>query len=392
MGARRPPLRIPGLAARYRVLRDRLRAGVAPADAPRFRFEVKRLLLSVDRACEAAGATPDDLPQPSRTVLKALRAIDLDRLPAPRDDGAGAAEVTVRGASTLLEQLPAGLWNDLERLGPGSAAEAHAVAGIRRHADEIARFCTAAGSDVSRLRGAGKTLYAWLSFLGADGTLRRHLDALRLAQAVLKKGRADGVAVWLVHMGSLWRASPVEGGWRVKVNEAFLDGDRETWEALIGVAVSRRSAKRVERVRRFAESVAFRNVTLELESRVEPAGEGRGRVHDLDASFDRVNAAFFAGELTRPRLRWSSLPTNWLHAQYRPGVDTVAVSSRLDDDAIPQAVIDCLMYHELLHRVHGAVFDGTRRTVHTRAFREAERRFPGFAEIDAFLTKIARER
>ncbi len=126
-----------------------------------------------------------------------------------------------------------------------------------------------------------------------------------------------------------------------------------------------------------------------MESFVASPGRAKGLVHDLGASFERVNRAFFGGAMTRPALSWSRIPSRRLHAQYRPGSDEIVFSVALDDERVPEVVVDFLMYHEALHRWQGGRFSGTRRSVHTPEFREEERRFPRFEEARAFLASFS---
>jgi hypothetical protein len=394
MQARRRVAAIRGLLPRYRDLRERLRDGIRPADAPRFRLDVRRTLLAVERACAAAGIGPDDLPPATRNAWRAIAAIDLERLPPPRQGAGGAREareVRIAGAAGAIERFARTCWDGLARLGQGHPDRARLEEQVRGLAGDVARAVSASRSSPARLAGAGRSLYAWASWLLLPGRLDAHLAGLRLA-ADAAGGFPGGrdVAVLLVPSGSLWRFNPGPRGAVLSVSEGFAAADRATWEALAGLVLSRRTGPRIEAVRRFAESPVFRDVLVAMEAFVEDEGGSRGRVHDLDAAFDRVNALCFGGAMTRPRLRWSRTPTTWLQGQYRPGTDTVALSVRLDDAAVPGHVVDYLVHHELLHRRHGAVFEGARRTVHTAGFRADERRFPRAAEAERFLEEWSR--
>jgi len=47
-----------------------------------------------------------------------------------------------------------------------------------------------------------------------------------------------------------------------------------------------------------------------------------------------------------------------------------------------------VMFHEMLHLRHPVDHNGVRRRVHTREFREAERRFPQLKEAKEILKRI----
>ena len=86
----------------------------------------------------------------------------------------------------------------------------------------------------------------------------------------------------------------------------------------------------------------------------------------------------------------------WVDNQHRrwgsctPADRTIRLSSRLR--SMPEYVVDYILYHELLHKKHGAVRRDDRRCVHTPEFRAEERLFPRYAEADAFLERLAKER
>jgi hypothetical protein len=56
---------------------------------------------------------------------------------------------------------------------------------------------------------------------------------------------------------------------------------------------------------------------------------------------------------------------------------------------VPEFVVDFIVYHELLHKKHGLRWSGSRAHAHTPEFRRDERRFPGMAEAERVLRRIA---
>ena len=62
---------------------------------------------------------------------------------------------------------------------------------------------------------------------------------------------------------------------------------------------------------------------------------------------------------------------------YDPVLALIRIHPVLDRPAVPRYFIESVVYHEMLHHHMGGVPDRAGRTVyHTRAFREAEARFP----------------
>jgi hypothetical protein len=104
----------------------------------------------------------------------------------------------------------------------------------------------------------------------------------------------------------------------------------------------------------------------------------RGRYYDLEDIFDRLNGRFFAGELARPRLGWSTRRSRSILGHYDSAHGTIIISRWFDSADVPRFLVEYLVFHEMLHIKYSVERDGHRRIVHSRAFREAERKFPHY--------------
>jgi hypothetical protein len=69
---------------------------------------------------------------------------------------------------------------------------------------------------------------------------------------------------------------------------------------------------------------------------------------------------------------------------------TLMVSATLDAREVPVYVLDFVVYHELLHKKHGATWQNGRQMVHTPAFRADERSFVQYAAAEATLKGLTR--
>ena len=107
----------------------------------------------------------------------------------------------------------------------------------------------------------------------------------------------------------------------------------------------------------------------------------RGRVHDLGAVYRRLNERFFGSALQVPvtwgrgggRARRSGLT----FGSYDPVLGLIRIHPVLDRREVPLYFLESVVYHEMLHHHLGGVPDAAGRTVyHSRAFREAEARYP----------------
>jgi hypothetical protein len=113
-----------------------------------------------------------------------------------------------------------------------------------------------------------------------------------------------------------------------------------------------------------------------------------GDHHSLEAIFEALNLRFFGGMLARPNLGWSRTASRTRLGHYDPAHHTIVLSRVFDDPSVPLAVIEYVMYHEMLHLVHPPEHRVSRRVVHTQAFREAEKRFPDWKEVKGQLREF----
>jgi len=115
----------------------------------------------------------------------------------------------------------------------------------------------------------------------------------------------------------------------------------------------------------------------------------RGRVHDLAEIYAALNAAFFDG-LVHARIGWGRRSPGGRRRSIKMGVyfhdqKVIRIHPALDDQRVPRHFVEMVVFHEMLHQVHPPEVDGKgRRVVHGKAFRAAERRFPGYGRARAW--------
>jgi hypothetical protein len=113
-----------------------------------------------------------------------------------------------------------------------------------------------------------------------------------------------------------------------------------------------------------------------------------GTVRDLEEVFERLNQRFFDGLLGRPQLGWSRGTSKSMLGHFDPSHNAIIISRIFDRESAPAETLDYVMFHEMLHLRHPVEHSGTHRRVHTREFREAEKRFPGLAHVKELLKKL----
>lgn len=110
--------------------------------------------------------------------------------------------------------------------------------------------------------------------------------------------------------------------------------------------------------------------------------------YDLEDIFEELNQRFFDGLMARPKLGWSRRASRVALAHYDPSHNSIVVSRALDRPDVPRLVIEYVMFHEMLHLRYPAEHAGTVRRVHTKEFREAERRFPELRKVKSLLRNL----
>ncbi len=114
----------------------------------------------------------------------------------------------------------------------------------------------------------------------------------------------------------------------------------------------------------------------------------RGHYYDLDTIFEDLNTRFFHGLMARPRLSWSQTKTRRILGHYDPAHNAIIISRIFDHPAIPQFVLEYIVYHEMLHLKHPVKLRGSRRCVHSAEFQAEEKLFPRVDQANAFLKRL----
>jgi hypothetical protein len=114
----------------------------------------------------------------------------------------------------------------------------------------------------------------------------------------------------------------------------------------------------------------------------------KGERYDLVELFEELNFRYFHGLMARPTIGWSPGVSRTLLGHYDPSHNAIVISRILDRANTPRLAIEYVMFHEMLHLLHGAEHRGGRRCVHTPAFKLAEKQFEHLKEAKALLRRI----
>lgn len=408
---KRASIRIKGLVALMNDVRERLSAGIPPEHADDFRAMVTDGVQAVEAICRKNHITPAELPAPSRRAYAYLKGLDLTHLPSPvaREsvvDGAGAP-ITVRltGVIATCDHYHA-RFARLTRDDPPAWDANHAdvqrlAAEVRADVEGIAALCREQGGTPADLPTQSRRGYQWLAFLEDPENLVTHLTTLAEMYRTAKTGAAQKplsltqrklpLHIELYATAHLYRSRIETDGITITANEGFVGAPHSVIKALIYTALRHPEKKHAAQVKAYGTTDAFEEILLSLEMMTADLSVNtQGQQYNLAAVFDRVNAAYFEGALSPPRLTWNKTLTHRKFGHYQISTDTVMLSLSLDDAAVPPYVVEFVMYHELLHKALGIKLVNGRRYAHTPEFREAERRFPQYDKAEAFLSKLGK--
>jgi len=127
------------------------------------------------------------------------------------------------------------------------------------------------------------------------------------------------------------------------------------------------------RIERRAERMRRERGTKKM---VSPGGE----VHNLQTMFRRLNRRYFSGRLRRVKIGWSLRRSRSVLGHFDPAHRVIVINRKLDHAQVPPFALEFLIYHEMLHLKFPPLRRSGRRVFHSCDFREAETKFPRFAE------------
>jgi hypothetical protein len=202
-------------------------------------------------------------------------------------------------------------------------------------------------------------------------------DAPALEQALAREAGREVSVVLTDNRSVLLSVRRAASGPLVRLHRMFLHAPGAVIAALAR-NIRRRGPAASGEVRRFMNQNLHR---VRRTPKEMPPLVTRGRVYDLDSVFADINQRFFGGSMLVP-ITWGrgvgrARRGGLTFGSYDPVLALIRIHPVLDRPAVPRYFLESVVHHEMLHHLMGGVADRAGRTVyHTRAFREAEARFP----------------
>jgi hypothetical protein len=389
-GVKNQVVRIQGLVKIAGQVRREIGRGIGGERKAQLKQTAGQAIAQVDAILRQRGAKAGQLAAPSRRAYQFLASIPWGTIAeAGTADTPPPRELRWTGLSRFAERIMA----RLARQAPeGELAEvARALAQMSRR---IERSIGQAGAGPEHLTAQVREWRGWFGWLSEAENLREYVSAIArahetLTPAVRTAGKTSALVIEFRPSRHIYKMFTRGGRTRIVLPTPMIRFDSAAF-ALLSQLIFVRSRDAKNAVVEQMRAETYQDLAEELEALGGVVDGTRGAFHDLSESFDRVNARYFGGAMRRPRLTWSRSFTGRKFGHYDHVKDWVMVSSTLDQERVPQFVIDYLMFHELLHKKHGVRWVNGRGHAHTREFYADERRFERYNEADGWLTKLAR--
>jgi hypothetical protein len=186
-----------------------------------------------------------------------------------------------------------------------------------------------------------------------------------------------------------------DGHLRVRISDLLEGAPAPVTEALAFILLGKLYRKPVARVYTHRYRLYLNRRDVRRQAHLVRQIRGRkfvsgpaGEYHNLEEIFERLNAQYFDGLMGRPQLGWSRRAARGMLGHFDPAHNAIIISRVFDRPAPPVLALEYVMFHEMLHLRYPVEHNGVRRRVHTRAFREAEKKFPRLKEAKEILKRL----
>jgi hypothetical protein len=183
-----------------------------------------------------------------------------------------------------------------------------------------------------------------------------------------------------------------ESGVEVAISDILLGVSPIVLEALAEMLLSRLVRRQASREARACYLACV--LSPLIRQRIEEARRSRGfklmlpargKHFDLDEIFQDLNRHFFEGKLPFVKTGWSLRRSRTILGHHDPDHGTITISRILDNPQTPRFLVEYLVYHEMLHIRFPVERNHHRRVIHSREFREAEKKFPNYGHARRLL-------
>ena len=386
-------LRISGLVGFAKQIRQELARPVSAERLAELRRRIDQTIANIEQVARDENVPVRSMPSPSRKAYQFLKGLDLSTV-VP-DDAAAASfppeSVSFRGLQSYFDTL----LTQLARADkPAQREEVYEL--IVASSENIENGIQSKRAQPEQLKRPAREMRAWLAYFSQRENFDEYCAAVRRAEPIFREActwpaaKSIGIVVHFRPLQGIYRIRTCPDAVLVRLPTPMICFDAALLRSVAQMAFTKGGDRKL--VHDATGSEPYRRIAAALELLGGLVAQTRGVHHDLAASFERVNAAYFQGSLRRPRLAWSRTFAARRFGHYDHAHDTVVVNAVLDRQSVPAAAVDFIVYHELLHKHLGLMWSSNRMAAHTPEFRERERQFKQYDEAKAVIRKLASER
>jgi hypothetical protein len=186
-----------------------------------------------------------------------------------------------------------------------------------------------------------------------------------------------------------------EGCLEIRMSDLLAGAPAPVMEALAHILLGKLYRKPIARIHSHRYRLYLNRRDVRRQAHLVKQIRGRkfisgpqGQHFDLESIFERLNTQYFDGLLGRPQLGWSRGASRSMLGHFDPSHNAIIISRIFDRPIVPALALEYVMYHEMLHLRHPVDHGGVRRRVHTREFKEAEKKFPQLKEAKEALKRL----
>jgi hypothetical protein len=386
-------LRVSGLVKFAKQVRQELAGPVSAERLAVLRRRMDETVRSIEQVASEEGVRVQSLPLPSRKAYQFLKGLDLSAITT--DDTSSASglppeSMSFRGLQSYFD----GLLNQIARSNDLSERE-EAYTEIVASSENIENGIKARNGRPEQIKRPSREMRGWLAYFSERQHFEEYCAAVRSAELIFREacpwpaGKSVATLVHFRPQQGMYHVRAYSDAILVRLPTPMICFGERLLRAVAEMAFKKGRDRRL--VHEAMGGEPYRRIASELELLGGVVAQTRGMYHDLAASFDRVNATYFNGGMSRPRLVWSRVFAARKFGHYEHARDTVMVNMVLDRKTVPDSAVDFIVYHELLHKQLGIVWQSSRMAAHTPEFRERERRFNQYDQAKAVLRKLATE-
>jgi hypothetical protein len=184
------------------------------------------------------------------------------------------------------------------------------------------------------------------------------------------------------------------GSLRVRITDLLAGAPAPVMEALAHILLGKLYRKPIARAYNHRYRLYLNRKDMRRQAQLVRQIRGRkfisgpqGEHYNLDELFERLNREHFDGLMGRPQLGWSRGRSRSMLGHFDPSHNAIIISRILDQEALAVA-LEYVMFHEMLHLQHPVEHGGARRRVHTREFKNAEKKYPRLKEAKELLKRL----